>query len=139
MRSATVGVVAKKSRQMPVSATIKRKLETLAAEVTRLRAENAQLTESLEQYIDQWETLDGPAVSALRYLSEREHGHAAAIARDIDVNVQIAECSLAFLLKCQYIFSTNGTKNPARAAKSRYVLAPKGARYLQSRGLHKDA
>lgn len=137
-----MGVVANKSRQVPVSANIKRKLETLEAEVTRLRAENAQLTESLEQYIDQWETLDGPAVSTLKYLSEREHGHAAAIARDIDVNVQIAECSLAFLLKCQYVqyvLSANGTPKPARAGKSRYVLAPKGARYLQSRGLHKDA
>ena len=112
-------------------------LRTLQKEVVRLRAENARLTDELAQYVEQWETLDGPQVSTLIYLCERDHGIAPDIARDLNANIQIVESSLVFLEKCQYIVRAAGAEKSARGKKQRFSLAPKGVRYLKSRGLHK--
>jgi hypothetical protein len=132
-----VSVVATLLKQVPASAKFKPKLEALEKELMQLRAENARLQVELAQYIEQWETLDGPQVSALQYLARYERGHAAEIARAITVNIQIAETSLVFLHKCDYVTpATNGQK-PARGKKAQFALSAKGARYLRDRGLYK--
>jgi hypothetical protein len=112
-------------------------LQKLQKEVVRLRAENARLNDELAQYVEQWETLDGPQVGTLIYLCERDHGIAPDIAHDLDVNIQIVESSLVFLEKCRYIVQAAGVAKSARGKKQRFRLAPKGVRYLKSRGLHK--
>lgn len=136
--------VAKKSRRAPAAKAATRtkltkpakpakasdKVQSLEAEVVRLRAENARLSQELEQYIEQWETLDGPQVSTLAYLCEHGGGVAARIARGIDANIQIVESSLIFLHRLNYV-------RPASAGKAGFCLAAKGERYLRSRGLLK--
>ena len=126
-----MGVVATLLKQVPAAAKFRPKLEALENELSQLRAENARLKEDLAQYIEQWETLDGPQVSTLIYLSERGHAVAADIARDIEVHIQIVESSLAFLLQGDYVRHAQGS------TKRRFGLASKGTRYLRSRGLHK--
>jgi len=125
-----VDVIAQKNTKLQT-------LQKLQKEVTRLRAENARLTDELAQYVEQWETLDGPQVSTLIYLCQRDHGIAPDIARDLDANIQIVESSLVFLEKCQYIVQAASGAKSARGKKQRFRLAPKGVRYLKSRGLHK--
>lgn len=134
-----MGVVASLLKQVPAAAKFRSKLEALENEVVQLRAENARLASELDQYLEQWETLDGPAVSTLAYLSDREHGHAAEIARDIAANIQIVESSLTFLLKGQYVAPAGGSAKTVHGKKARFSIAPKGARYLRSRGLHRGA
>jgi len=122
-----------------VTAPKNTKLQKLQKEVVRLRAENTRLTNELAQYAEQWETLDGPQVSTLIYLCERDHGIASDIACDLDANIQIVESSLVFLEKCQYIVQAAGAAKSMRGKKQRFSLAPKGMRYLKSRSLHKFA
>lgn len=115
----------------------KAKLEALQEEIARLRAENERLSDELAQYTEQWETLDGPQVSTLIYLCKRDHGIAPDIACDIHANIQIVESSLVFLLKCQYVDYAERAAKSASGSRRRFRLAPKGARYLKRRGLHK--
>ncbi len=132
-----MGLVATLLKQVPAAAKFRSKLEALEAEVTRLRAENARLQEDLAQYINQWETLDGPQVNVLQYLASQQQGHAAEIAAVIAMNIQIAETSLVFLLKCGYVEPAEGGGKPARGKKAKFSLTPKGQRYLRERGLHR--
>ena len=98
-----MGVVTTLLKQVPAAAKFKSKLVVLEAEIAQLRAENTQLHEDLAQYINQWETLDGPQVNALQYLASHARGHATEIATAIAVNIQIAETSLVYLQKCAYV------------------------------------
>jgi DNA-binding MarR family transcriptional regulator len=125
-----VGLVATVLKQAPGAAKYGKKLLAMEDEVMRLRAENARLNEELAQYIEQWETLDGPQLSVLQYLGAHRDGNAAAIARAAGMNVQIADSSLRFLEALGYVVRAG--KAEGRAA--RHALAAKGARYLKSRG-----
>ena len=131
-----MGVVATLLKQVPAAAKFKPKLEALENELSHLRAENARLQEELAQYINQWETLDGPQVNALQYLAAHKQGHAAGIATAIDVNIQIAETSLVYLLKCGYVMAAEGGSKPVRGKQAKFCLSPKAMRYLRERGLH---
>ena len=135
-----MGVVATLLKQVPAAAKFKPMLEALENELSALRAENARLKEELSHYIEQWETLDGPQVDALQYLAANERGHAMEIAKSIAVNIQIAETSLVFLLKCAYVnevkADTAGGKLP-RGKSRQFSLSSKGVRYLRQRGLYK--
>lgn len=132
-----MGVVTTLLKQVPAAAKFKSRLEALENEVTGLRAENARLQIELAQYIEQWETLDGPQVNTLQYLATHTRGHAAEIAKAIAVNIQIAETSLVFLLKCGYVTSAASDGKPAHGKRAQYRLAGKGSRYLHSRRLTK--
>ena len=142
-----MGVVTTLLKQVPAAAKFKSKLEALDHEVSQLRAENARLREDLAQYINQWETLDGPQVSVMQYLAAHAQGHAKSIAKTIGVNIQIAETGLVFMVKCGYVHEVNmvhGVKAartaPAVSSAGKaatYALTPKGVRYLRDRGLDK--
>ncbi len=131
-----MSVVATLLKQVPAAAKFKPKLMALEKELAQLRNENTQLREDLAQFINQWETLDGPQVSALQYLAAHTRGHAADIAQSAQMNIQIAETSLVFLRQYDYVNAEGGGK-PALGKKSPYTLSAKGARYLRERGLHK--
>ena len=134
-----MSVVATLLKQVPAAAKFRPKLRALEKELSALRAENARLKQDLAQTIEQWETLDGPQVSALQYLASNPLGRAADIARSIAVNIQIAETSLVFLHKCAYVTEVKpvaaGGKN-ARSKNARFRLSPKGERYLRGRGMY---
>ena len=132
-----MGVVTTLLKQVPAAAKFKARLEALENEITELRAENARLQIELAQYIEQWETLDGPQLNTLQYLAANARGHAAEIAKAIAVNIQIAETSLVFLLKCGYVKSAANGGKPVRGKRAQYALAAKGSRYLHSRGFIK--
>jgi hypothetical protein len=139
-----VGVVATLLKQVPAAAKFKPKLEVLEGELAHLRAENARLQEALAEYINQWETLDGPQVSVMQYLAAQERSHAAQIAQAINVNIQIAETGLAFMQQCAYVWDADaasaagGAKKGASKRKpSQYCLTAKGTRYSRERGLIK--
>ena len=135
-----MGVVATLLKQVPAAAKFKPRLEALEHELSQLRAENTRLQEDLAQYIEQWETLDGPQVNALQYLSVHKRGHAAEIARANTVNIQIAETSLVYLQKCAYVNAVKtarGEGKPVLGNKAQFRLSSKGARYLRERGLCK--
>jgi len=135
-----VGVVTTLLKQVPAAAKFAPRLAALEKELLQLRAENARLREELAQYIEQWETLDGPQVGVLQYLALNAPGHATEIADAISINVQIAETSLVFLQKYAYVDASTPVVQkgkPARGRKQRYTLSPKGVRYLRERGLHK--
>lgn len=125
-----MGVVASLLKAVPAAAKFKTKLLAMEAELANLRAENGRLREELSQYIEQWETLDGPQLSVLQYLAAHKDGQAAAIAKAAGMNVQIADSSLKFLLALGYVEAAG----VARGKSSRFILAAKGARYLRSRG-----
>jgi hypothetical protein len=132
-----VGVVATLLKQVPAAAKFKSKLQAMEDELAQLRADNARLQQALAQYIEQWETLDGPQVSTLQFLAVNTNGHAAQIAKAISVNIQIAETSLVFLHKCAYIEAAAAHVKPLRGETPTFCLSAKGTRYLHSRGLHK--
>jgi len=116
---------------VPTAGKHRAELENLARENARLKAENAELKTELAQYIEQWETLDGDAVRTLQYLAQDAFESAGAIARTHNMNFQIAEMYLQFLVKHAYVAT------PAAAAGSGYDLTSKGRRYLLQRGLLK--
>lgn len=116
--------------EIPAAAKYRGELEKIASDNNRLCLENAELQNQLLQYIEQWETLDGDAVRTLQYLAQEAFENAAAIARTHNMNLQIAEMYLHFLVKHAYVAAP-------MAAKSGYGLTPKGRRYLQERGLFK--
>jgi regulator of replication initiation timing len=115
-------------RAVPQAAKYRRDLEQLAAENARLKLENAALQDELAQYIEQWETLDGDAVNTLRYLAATAFDSAQAIATTHDMNIQIAEMYLHFLVKHAYVAAPTATDRRV------YDLTAKGRRYLQQRG-----
>ena len=114
---------------VPAAAKYRAELETLARENARLHGENAELKNELAQYIEQWETLYGDAVRTLQYLAQGAYASADAIARTHNMNFQIAEMYLHFLVKHAYVAA------PGATAQSGYDLTPKGRRYLRDRGL----
>jgi len=114
---------------VPAAAKYRAELETLARENARLHGENTELKNELAQYIEQWETLDGDAVRTLQYLAQGAYASADAIARTHNMNFQIAEMYLHFLVKHAYVAA------PGATAQSGYDLTPKGRRYLRDRGL----
>lgn len=116
--------------EFPAAAEYREELEKIAGDNNRLRLENAELKNELAQYIEQWETLDGDAVRTLQYLAQDAFENAAAIARAHNMNFQIAEMYLHFLVKHAYVAA------PV-AAKAGYGLTPKGRRYLRERGFLK--
>lgn len=134
-----VGVVTTLLKQVPAAAKYKSKLLAMAHELAQLRAQNAALKDELAQYLEQWETLDGPQVATLQYLAQNAHGDAAAIAKQVMINVQIAHSSLAFLAQHRYVagVAANGAagKRGKGDKRARYKLAPKGERYLRGRGM----
>ena len=113
---------------VPAAAKYRAELETLARENARLHSKNTELKNELAQYIEQWETLDGDAVRTLQYLAQGAYASADAIARTHDMNFQIAEMYLHFLVKHAYVAA------PGATAQSGYGLTPKGQRYLRDRG-----
>ena len=116
---------------VPAAAKYRAELEKITHENARLKSENAELKTELAQYIEQWETLDGDAVRTLQYLAQDAFESAEAIARTHNMNFQIAEMYLHFLVKHAYVAA------PAAAAKSSYDLTSKGRRYLRERGFLK--
>ena len=113
---------------VPAAAKYRAELETLARENARLHSENTELKNELAQYIEQWETLDGDAVRTLQYLAQGAYAGADAIARTHNMNFQIVEMYLHFLVKHAYVAA------PGATAQSGYGLTPKGQRYLRDRG-----
>ena len=95
----------------------------------------AHLQDELAQYLEQWETLDGPQLNALQFLAE-SNGHAAQIAKRFNFNIQIAETGLVFLAHHRYVAPVAGA-TAARGKKALFALAPKGERYLRERGFIK--
>ena len=114
---------------VPAAAKYRAELEILARENARLRSENAELKNELTQYIEQWETLDGDAVCTLQYLAQDVYASADAIARTHNMNFQIAEMYLQFLVTHAYLHP------PVPGGKGGYGLSHEGRRYLHSRGL----
>lgn len=127
-----MGVVATLLKQVPAAAKYKTRLQAMESELTHLRAENAALKDELAQYLEQWDTLDGPQVLALQYLAQHAEGQATAIAKAAQMNVQIAASSLTFLAQHRYVAAASAAK---RGTSARFKIAPKGARYLRSRGM----
>ena len=111
----------------PAAVKYRAELEKMARENVRLQAENAELKTELAQYIEQWETLDGDAVRTLQYLAQDAFESAEAIARTHNMNFQIAEMYLQFLVTHAYVHP------PAPGGKAGYGLSHKGRRYLRDR------
>jgi len=126
-----MGLIAEIVREFPALAKHQAALETVERDNARLAAENAELKVELAQYIEKWETLDGDAVTTLRYLAQAEYDNAGAIAQAHDMNIQIAELYLQFLVTHAYVAA------PAAGEKSAYGLTHKGRRYLFERGFLK--
>jgi predicted transcriptional regulator len=125
LHMAKKAVSAKKSKRTTTSGT---PVEKLKQKIVLLEAENSELKIELEQYIEKWETLDGDAVKVLIYLSRHKTCAAKEVARANGVNVQIADSYLKFLADHHYV------RAPGGSGRS-YVIAHKGVRYLEERGL----
>jgi predicted transcriptional regulator len=123
-----MGLIANLIRENPAFAKHQPELEHMERENERLKAENDELKQELGEFINKWETLDGDAVRTLRYLAQGEFGNADAIARTHDMNFQIAEMYLQFLVTHAYAAA------PAAGSSSAYGLTHKGRRYLRERG-----
>jgi hypothetical protein len=114
--------------EVPAAAQYRAQLESLAREHAALKAENGRLHEELEMFIRKWDTLDGDAVRTLEYLARVERGHAQEIASANQVNIQIAESYLGFLLQLQYVQTSAGDA-------AHFNITGKGRHYLRERGL----
>jgi hypothetical protein len=112
-------------RAVPGVSKYRVELERLAAENARLEHENGELKNELAQYIEQWETLDGEAVRTLRYLAASAFDSAEAIASAHQMNLQIAELYLHFLVQHAYVAAPAGATRPAYdlTAKGRQLAA----------------
>jgi hypothetical protein len=126
-----MGFIAELVREIPALDKYRAELDAMERDNARLKAENAELKIELGQYIEKWETLDGDAVRTLQHLAQDEFDSAAAIARAHNMNFQIAEMYLLFLVAHAYIAP------PGAGGKSAYGLTHKGRRYLIERGLLK--
>jgi hypothetical protein len=129
-RGVEVGLIAELLKEILAAAKYRPALEAMEKENELLKAENAELKEDLEEYIQRWGTLDSGAVKALMYLSQNERGHAGEIAQAHELNIQIVEMYLNVLAEGNYVHAPlNGEPH--------YGLARKGRRYLHERGLLK--
>ena len=108
-----MGVVATLLKQVPAAAKFKARLTAMENELAQLREENRALKDELAQYLEQWETLDGPQVTTLQYLAANPQGHAEAIAKAALINVQIAHSSLIFLAQHRYVAPAPGQRERA--------------------------
>jgi predicted transcriptional regulator len=126
-----MSLIADLVREIPALAKHRPALDAIVSENASLKSENAELKVELAQYIEKWETLDGDAVRTLRYLAQAEYDNAAAIAQAHDMNIQIAELYLQFLVTHAYVAA------PLAGGKSAYGLTHKGRRYLLERGFLK--
>jgi cell division septum initiation protein DivIVA len=125
-----MGAIADLIKKVPAAAKYRAALEAIERENVQLRAENEELKEELAQYIQQWETLDGDAVTTLVYLSQYERGHSHEIAATNKVTPQTVEAYLKFLAQHAYV-------HPPADGAAGYGIAHKGRRYLSERGLLK--
>lgn len=120
----------KMMNDVPATAPYRVQLESLAREHAELKAENLRLSDELAWFIPQWDTLDGDAVRTLEYLSCVERGQPPEIARANQVNIQIVESYLVYLVKGQFVqCAANGEQH--------FHISAKGRRYLSDRGLLK--
>ena len=103
-------------------------IEKLKQKIVALEAENADLKNELEQYIEKWETLDGDAVKALMYLSRHKTAVPKEVAKGNGVHLTIADSYLKYLSNHQYV------RAPGAAGKP-YTILHKGMRYLEERDL----
>jgi hypothetical protein len=103
-------------------------VDKLTQKIAALEEENAELKSELEQYIEKWETLDGDAVKALRYLSRHKTALPKEVAKGNGVNLQIADSYLRFLSHHSYVRAPGASGKP-------YTILHKGIRYLEERGL----
>jgi hypothetical protein len=126
-----MGLIADILREFPALARYEAELGALERDNARLKIENADLKTELGQYSEKWETLDGDAVATLRHVAHAEFESAHAIASTHNMNAQIAEMYLQFLVTHAYVAP------PLNGTKSAYGLSAKGRRYLSERGLLK--
>ncbi len=115
---------------VPTAAPYRGQLESLAREHAELKAENTRLQDELAWFIPQWDTLDGDAVRTLEYLSRVAHAQPPEIAAANQVNIQIVESYLAYLVRGQYVQASAGDV-------PQFNISIKGRRYLRERGLLK--
>ncbi len=115
-------------KEVPAAAQYQQQLESLAREHAALKTENARLHDELAWFIPKWDTLDGDAVRTLEYLSRVERGIPQEIAQSNQVNIQIVESYLQYLIKGQFVHATD---NSAQY----FHISEKGRRYLRDRGL----
>lgn len=115
---------------VPAAAPYRAQLESLAREHAELKAENLRLSDELAWFIPKWDTLDGDAVRTLEYLSRVERGQPPEIARANQVNIQIVESYLVYLVKGEFVHS-------AANGEQHFRISEKGRRYLSDRGLLK--
>jgi len=125
-----MGAIADLIRKIPAAAKYRAALEAMERENVQLKAENDDLKQELAQYLQQWETLDGDAVTTLVYLSQYERGHSHEIAATTKVNPQTVEAYLKFLAQHAYV-------HPPADGEAGFGIAHKGRRYLRERGLLK--
>ena len=125
-----MGAIADLIRKIPAAAKYRAALEAMEQENVQLKAENEDLKEELAQYLQQWETLDGDAVTTLVYLSQYERSHSHEIAATTKVNPQTVEAYLKFLAQHAYV-------HPPADGEAGFGIAHKGRRYLRERGLLK--
>ena len=124
-----MALIANLIREIPALAKYEAELSALERDCARLKTENEELKMELGHYIEQWETLDGDAVKTLQHLAQDEFESADAIARTHNMNFQITEMYLQFLVKHVYVAA------PATGERPSYALTSKGRRYLFARGL----
>jgi hypothetical protein len=115
-------------KEVPEAAPYRAQLESLFREHAELKAENERLQDELAWFIPKWDTLDGDAVRTLEYLSRVERGHPQEIAGANQVNIQIVESYLVFLLKLRFVHAVDGSE-------AHFRISDKGRRYLHDRGL----
>ena len=120
--------VASRAKKKPAPTAQAAAVDKLKQKIAALEAENAELKNELEQYIEKWETLDGDAVKALIYLSRHKTATPKEVAKGNGVHLNIAESYLKFLSNHHYV------RAPASAGKP-YAILHKGIRYLEERGL----
>ena len=124
-------LIAKLISEVPAAEKYRAERDKLEAENELLKMENAELKKELSQFIEKWETLDGDAVKTLQHLAQDAFESAGAIAQAHNMNFQIAEMYLQFLVTHAYVAA------PATGGTPAYGLTHKGRRYLLERGLLK--
>ena len=127
-----MGLIADLIREIPAAGKYRAQLDAMERENERLKTEIAGLEKELSQYIEKWETLDGEAVRTLVYLSQRRIDGPGDIAHANEMNFQIVEMYLKFLVTHAYVHA------PATGGDTGYALSHKGRRYLHERGLLKS-
>ena len=117
-------------QEVPAAAQYRAQLESLAREHAALKVENTRLRDELAWFIPQRDTLDGDAVRTLEYLARVERAQPPEIAAANQVNIQIVESYLSYLVQGQYAHVPVGDK-------LQFNISVKGRRYLRERGLLK--